>query len=365
MTKRRIALCLTVLTCVLLSGWAGTIRVQSPSRLTTEQVAHPFWKLGHPNVSPSPVGLSPRTICGVYKLPCNGGAGATIALVDAFDDPSIRADLRTFERQYSIDGCSLAVVNDHGGTTLPAPSAYWAMEISLDVEWACALAPEAHLLLVEAHSDNLRDLLRANEYASANAGYVSDSWGTPEYASESHDDRYFDRSGVSFFASAGDRGLGAQYPSASPYVVSVGGTSLTLTPGALNAETGWSSGGGGCSHYEAPNDMQVGQTGSVGCFDKRATPDVSFDADPASGVSIFNSFVDSGPGGWFQIGGTSIGSPAWAAISADAGGVMNAARVYGLPAKRFHDITVGDNGASCLPGYDLVTGRGSPIGQMD
>jgi subtilase family serine protease len=169
---------------------------------------------------------------------------------------------------------------------------------------------------------------------------------------------------VSFFVSAGDAGLPADYPSASPNVISVGGTTLTFdTNGNLLSETAWSPGGGGCSSYETATAAQSGfsQYAQVNCTGKRATPDVSLDADPASGVSVYDSTPTGGQSGWFKVGGTSASSPMWAGRSAVAGIQVNAATVYGS-ATTYRDITLGNNGAACLPGFDLCSGRGSWLG---
>jgi subtilase family serine protease len=273
--------------------------------------------------------------------------------------------LAVFKGQYVITGCQLTVVNQHGGSSPPATvDPTWAMEESLDVEWACAMAPAAHILVVEARTNRLQDMLAGVDYAAKHANYVSNSWGTAEFAKELRQDRHYAQAGVSFFASAGDNGLGSQYPAASPHVISVGGTTLTFDQGIFQGESGWPGSGAGCSAYEVANLAQQGNTGSVDCSGKRATPDVSFDADPASGVSVYNSTVSGGQGGWFQIGGTSVGTPIWAALAADAGIVLDASTLYNMDSSHLRDITEGDNGASCLAGFDLVTGRGSPLGQL-
>jgi len=166
---------------------------------------------------------------------------------------------------------------------------------------------------------------------------------------------------VSFFVSAGDAGFPAEYPSASPNVISVGGTLLTFNSnGSLASETGWSSGGGGCSQYETANSSQSGFSGYalVSCGGKRATPDVSLDADPNSGAAVYDSSSYNGQKGWYQVGGTSLSSPMWAGRAADSGAQVSAAYVYGGSIS-FRDITVGNNGAPCQVGFDLCTGRGS------
>jgi len=316
--------------------------------------------------SSSPTGLSPATIKSVYNFPTSStaGAGKTIAIVDAYDDPTAEADLGVFSSQYGLPACTTAngcfqKVNQTGGASYPRKDAGWALEISLDVQWAHAIAPGAKILLVEASSNSFGNLLAAEDYAKAHAQYVSNSWGAGEFSSENSYDSHFSQSGVSFFVSSGDAGLPAEYPSASPNVISVGGTTLHFSGNTFTSETGWSGSGGGCSLYESKNAAQT--TGSVNCSGKRATPDVSLDADPASGVSVYDTTRYQGQLGWFQVGGTSASSPMWAGRSAVTGVTVNAAYVYGNSIN-YRDITSGNNGASCLVGYDLVTGRGSWVG---
>jgi subtilase family serine protease len=330
------------------------------------RLAHTYYHLAHPNASPSPTGLSPATIKSVYNFPTSltAGVGKTIAIVDAYNDPTAESDLAVFSSQYGLPACTTAngcfsKVDQNGGTNYPRTDSGWALEISLDIQWAHAIAPGAKILLVEAKTNSFTNLLTAEDYAKTHAQYVSNSWGGSEFSSESSYDSHFSQSGVSFFVSSGDAGTPAEYPSASPNVVSVGGTTLHFTGGNFSSETGWSGSGGGCSAYENANAAQ--NTGSVNCAGKRGTPDVSLDADPASGVSIYDSTKYQGQAGWFQIGGTSASAPMWAARSADTGTTVNAAYVYGNSIT-YRDITSGNNGASCLPGYDLVTGRGSWLG---
>jgi subtilase family serine protease len=322
----------------------------------------------NPAASLAPTGLPPGTIQSVYGFPAasTSGAGQTIALVDAYDDPTAEKDLNVFSSQYGLPACTTAngcfsKVNQTGGTSYPQSDSNWALEVSLDIQWAHAIAPAARILLVEASSNSFANLLAAEDYAKTHAQYVSDSWGGSEFSGESSYDSHFVGSGVSFFVSAGDAGLPAEYPSASPNVISVGGTTLNFNAGgSFVSETGWSSGGGGCSRYEFANAAQSGFAGSgqAGCGGARATPDVALDADPSSGVSVYDSTPYSGQSGWFTVGGTSAASPMWAAGSADAGAVVNAGYVYGNSVS-YRDITAGNNGAPCLVGYDLCSGRGS------
>jgi subtilase family serine protease len=323
-----------------------------------------------PYASSSPIGLSPATIKSVYAFSTSAtaGAGKTIAIVDAYDDPTAESDLNVFSSQYNLPACTTAngcfkKVNQAGGASYPRKDAGWALEISLDVQWAHAIAPGAKILLVEASSNSFTNLLAAEDYAKTHAQYVSNSWGAGEFSGEAAYDRHFAQSGVSFFVSAGDAGLPAEYPSSSPNVISVGGTTLHFNGSVFTGETGWSGGGGGCSTYETATAAQLAfnQYAQVHCGGKRATPDVSLDADPASGVSVYDSTRYQGQSGWFAVGGTSASAPMWAGRSAVAGAVVNSGYVYGNSIS-YRDITIGNNGASCLVGYDLCSGRGSWTG---
>jgi len=326
---------------------------------------------GNPLAGGAPTGLSPATIKSVYGFSTsqNAGAGKTIAIVDAYNDPTAESDLSVFSSQYGLPVCTTAngcfkKVNQNGGSkAAPKTNSGWALEISLDVQWAHAIAPGAHILLVEASSNSFTNLLAAEDYARTHAQYVSNSWGGSEFNGEASYDSHFSQPGVSFFVSAGDAGLPAEYPSASPNVISVGGTTLNFTGGTFTSETGWSSGGGGCSSYENASSEQASFAGyaQAGCGGKRATPDVALDADPASGVSVYDTTTYQGRSGWFQVGGTSASSPMWAGRAADSGAVVNSAYVYGNSIT-YRDITSGNNGASCLVGFDLCSGRGSWTG---
>jgi subtilase family serine protease len=321
-----------------------------------------------PNASKSPVGLTPAQMKTAYNFSTSAtaGAGMTIAIVDAYDLPTAENDLNVFSKQFSLPTCTTAngcfkKVNQTGGTKYPRYNSGWGLEIALDIEWAHAIAPGAHILLVEASSNSFANLLAAEDYAAGHANYVSNSWGGNESSGETSYDSHFSHSGVSFFVSAGDAGLPAEYPSSSPNVISVGGTHLTLnSDGSIKDETGWSSGGGGCSKYESATSVQSGfsEYAQVGCNGKRATPDVSLDADPNSGAAVYDSSNYQGQKGWYQVGGTSLSSPMWAGRAAVSGAIVNAAYVYGDNIG-FRDITVGNNGAPCLVGFDLCTGRGS------
>src|SRR5438445_4550783 len=335
--------------------------------------------------SPSPVGLNPVQIGHAYGfdlLSCYGtsscGSGQTIAIVDAFDDPNIESDLAAFSAQYGLPSCTTANGCFTKATPqgLPKANTNWALEESLDVEWAHAMAPGAKIILVEAQDVLLSSLLGAVDYAvvQPNVHQVSMSWAANEFFGESSYDYHFNVAGVSFIASSGDSVAGVSYPAASPYVVSVGGTTLNIqSTGKVQSETAWSGSGGGVSSQESKPSYQTGFNSNSG----RGVPDVSYVADPNTGVSIYDSF---GYGGWNQVGGTSVGAPQWAAITAivNSGGGQLSSASFGTNtalynaatgsaySANYRDITTGNNGncgtiCNAGPNYDFVTGLGSPL----
>ncbi len=313
------------------------------------------------------------------------GSGETIAIVDAYNDPNIQSDLNTFDSYFSLPATTVTRVNETGGTAYPPSDSTggWELEESLDVEWAHAMAPGASILLVEASSASDSDLLTAVNYAAAHANVVSMSWGGSEFSGEtSYDSTYFDHAGVAFVASSGDSGAPASWPAASPNVLSVGGTDLTLGAGNVwSSETGWSDSTGGPSAYEPQPTYQAGvvtQTTTA-----RATPDVAYDADPSTGVAVYDSVpYDRETLDWVEVGGTSAGAPQWSALLAiaDQGlaanhqAALNSAspqQVMTILYKNrsdFHDITSGTSTGSpnysAGPGYDYVTGLGSPMANL-
>jgi len=372
---RRFAPVLAVSLAFLIPPGLAAAATGPHAGVTEHYASHPLRV--RPGVSVSPTGLDPSTIKSAYSFSTNpsAGAGQTIAIVDAYDDPKAEADLGVFSTYFGLPACTTAngcftKVNQTGTTKYPRSNSGWALEISLDIQWAHAIAPGAKILLVEASSNSFTNLMAAEDYAKTNAQYVSNSWGGSEFSGEFAYDSHFVQTGVSFFVSSGDSGLPASYPSASPNVISVGGTTLNFDSSkTLTGETGWSGSGGGCSAYETAATAQSGYTGStvspgyaqVNCSGMRATPDVSLDADPASGVSVYDSVKYMGQSGWWTVGGTSASSPMWAARSAVASATVNAAYVYGNSIT-YRDIASGNNGAPCITGLDLVTGRGSWTG---
>jgi subtilase family serine protease len=312
-----------------------------------------------PPDSTTPTGLSPAQVRAAYNLPSTGGTG-TIAIIDAYDAPTILNDLTVFSQQYGLPLPNASNFEKHkmaGGIT---KNAGWALEISLDVEWAHAIAPNAKILLVEARSSRLSDLLNAVDYARGRSDVtaISMSWGGSEFSSESSYDSHFSKNGVAFFASSGDNGAGVSWPAVSPNVIGVGGTTLNMSGTTFVSETSWSGSGGGISVYVAEPDYQV--TYGVSSGGMRAVPDVSYVADPNTGVSVYDSTSYQGTVGWFQVGGTSAGTPQWAAIQALGLGASNTNFYRDEKSSNPNDLRDITIGPRATVGYDTVTGLGSP-----
>ncbi len=267
-------------------------------------------------VSSTVTGLTASEIAtayGISSTASNGtlaGTGQTIAIIDAYNDPNIKSDLAVFDAKMGLSAANLTVVNQAGGSNLPATSSSWSLEISLDVEWAHAVAPGANILLVEASSANLNDLLSAVNYARnvSTVSVVSMSWGMSEFSGETQYDSYFTTPaghiGITFVGSSGDDGSPGLWPAMSNNVLAVGGTTLNTTAnGTYVSETAWSDSGGGTSRYESEPSDQT----SVQSTGRRTSPDVSYDANPNTGYAVYDSVSDQGQSGWFQVGGTSAG----------------------------------------------------------
>jgi hypothetical protein len=352
-----------------------------------------------PLTSAGPTGLSPAQVRHAYGFDQvsfqNGtvpgdGRGTTIAIVDAYDDPNIANDLHQFDVIYGLPDPVFTKMNENGGGIVPTANGGWSTEIALDVEWAHAIAPAANILLVEANSNGSGDLYQAVRTAARQPGVVvvSMSWGGGESAGEAASDATFTtpggHPGVTFLASSGDRGAPDAYPSASPNVVSVGGTTLSVDgAGNLLAESVWGnshgSSGGGVSAYEPQPSYQKGVVTQT--TTNRANPDVAYDADPVTGFGVYDSYNNGSSTPWGQWGGTSDAAPQWAALVAIAdqgralaglgsldGPSQTLPALYGLSAADFHDITTGSSlgtpNEPAGPGYDLATGRGSPVANL-
>ncbi len=335
-------------------------------------------------------GYGPKQFRTAYGVEAAAAAATTavVAIVDAFDNPNVKADLDVYNSTYGLPafpscapppatnaGC-FRKVNQTGGTSpLPVGDMSWGQEIALDVQSVHAMCPKCGILLVEATSNTFANLLTAVDYAAANANVVSNSYGAPEFSGQTALDTHFNHTGVPMTVSSGDNGYGVEYPAASRYVTAVGGTTLTLTAAnTRSTETAWgtaangpgSGAGSGCSLYEARPAWQAG-----GCA-TRAVADVSADANPSTGAAVYDTFLPSG-GGFLVLGGTSLASPLIAAVYALAGAQPSAPTYaasypYANRASLF-DVISGTNGSCdgpflCVagPGYDGPTGLGTPSG---
>jgi subtilase family serine protease len=324
---------------------------------------------------------TPSSLRSVYDLPSTGGSGV-IAIVDAYNYPTALADFNTFSKEFGLptesSTNSTSTTNKvfevvYSGGKQPSTDSGWALEEALDIEWAHAMAPSAKIILVEAPSDSFSDLFGAVDTASklvaaAGKGEVSMSWGSDEFSGEQAYDSHFQTAGVVYFAASGDTGGVAEYPSTSPYVVGAGGTTISRTPnGTFMGETGWSDSGGGLSRYESIPSYQDTIQSRVNT--SRGAPDLSFDADPNSGVYVYDSTPYERSSGWWVVGGTSLASPALAGVVNLANHFYTSAfaelgKVYGnLGTSDFRDIVMGRAGMNfCEVGWDAVTGVGSPLG---
>ena len=318
-------------------------------------------------------GYLPSQIAHAYGfdlIPANGdGRGQTIAIIIAYGSPNIQKDLNTFCAQYGLPTTTVTIA--YSGAIPNTVDAGWASEATLDVEWSHAMAPGASIVLVVAADSSSNNLLGAINYATGtlHANVVSMSWGANEFAGCSSYDSYFNKPGISFVASSGDNGAGVGWPACSPYVLSIGGTSLIydVTKGVVTSETAWNGSGGGISLYEQLPAYQSGWTPST---TNRCVPDVSYVADPYTGVSVYFTNPTTNVGGWMVFGGTSAGAPQWAALLARRASLGNGlsttfnALLYGSAKTNYatllDDIISGSNGYAAKVGYDLVTGLGVP-----
>ncbi len=312
-------------------------------------------------------GLTPDIIKKIYNLPEGGGTG-TIAIIGAYHDPNIEKDLAVFNNSFNLTPCTIknGCFEEYSiNTATKTADLGWSLETSLDVEWAHAIAPDAHILLIEATTPSGANLLKAIDYATSQKDVVavSMSWGGQEFPEEITLDSHF-KNTKAFFAASGDSGSGTNWPAVSPYVVAVGGTSLSLSKtNSLISESAWSGSGGGVSAYEREPAYQINYNIPK---DKgmRSIPDVSYNADPKSGFAVYRN------GKWYVLGGTSAGTPQWAAIQSLGLSALHENLYRDKSSidteKFFRDIKSGTNGnctyyCKARAHYDYVTGLGSPL----
>ncbi|MGN6608787.1 MAG: S53 family peptidase [Jatrophihabitans sp.] len=356
-------------------------------QLTCFAKARTFAGQAGPAITSGPVGLKPADIQSAYKLAGLSASGRTVAIVDAYDDPKAEADLAVYRKTFGLPPCTTAngcfkKVNQAGAAgPLPAGDYGWATEITLDLDAVSAACPSCSILLVEANSASIDDLGTAvNTAARLGASAISNSYGGSEDATITATDHYYNHPGIAVTVSSGDSGYGVEYPASSPYVTGVGGTTLTKASNARGwTEAAWSGAGSGCSAYEPKPSWQH----DSGCA-KRTVADVSADADPNSGLGIYDTYnscgssglcdfliglgVVQGLDGWAQVGGTSLASPLVASVAALHGGSYSPSLPYANTGSLF-DVTTGSNGScggsylcTARAGYDGPTGLGTPNG---
>ncbi len=354
------------------------------------------------NKSPFPGYLDPQNLHAAYALPTETASSSTqtIAVVDAFDDPTAEADLGVYDEEFGLPACTSAngcfrKVNEEGkASPLPPENGEWASEISIDVQMAHAICQNCHVLLVEAKSEEFTDLGAGVEAAvDAGATEISNSYAGPEEPAIASfftelNEEFYDEPGTVVTASSGDCGYlnegcpgephAADFPADSPDVVAVGGTSLTEKKEVWTS-TVWADGGSGCSGIFAAPAWQSAAPhfAATGCGSERSVADVAAIGNPNTGVNIYDSTPEGNgqPTGWGVWGGTSVASPIVAAEFALAGGshgvAFPAATLYAHLGEGadLYDVVSGSNGScgvatSCQAavGFDGPTGVGSPIG---
>jgi subtilase family serine protease len=330
-------------------------------------------------------GCNPGTLTTV----ATGGSKA-IAIVDAYDYPTAMADLTAYSSQFGLPApTSSTFTVAYPGAAKPSVDPdcanyggwnCWATEEALDIEMAHAAAPSAHIYLVEANSSDFSDLLAAVTRAvalvkAAGGGEVSMSWGGSEFQGETQYDSTFAGTSVVFFASSGDS-EGTLYPSVSPNIIAVGGTTIARNPSTLafESEVTWEDTGGGYSAYETRPSFQSSIAATVSTH--RGVPDVAAVGNPRTGVWVYNSLDNTVSGtlyAWNIIGGTSVASPLWAGMANHAGHFSASTSaeetlIYasGKTAADFRDVTVGTcgyyEGYLAASGWDACSGFGAPLG---
>jgi subtilase family serine protease len=331
----------------------------------------------NPNATPS--GYGPTDLQSAYNLAtaaASKGGGQTVAIVDAYDDPTAASDLATYRSQFGLppcvtsDGCFRKVNQQGNKSPLPSRNGGWAQEISLDLDMASAICPNCRILLVEASTASFANLGTAeNTAARLGANTISNSYGGSDVSDASAP--YYNHPGVAITASSGDNGYGVEFPASSAYVTAVGGTSLNRASNARGwTETAWSGAGSGCSTKNPQQRWQNISAITTVCKN-RAVADVSAVADPATGVAVYDSTAYQGMSGWMVFGGTSVSSPIIASVYALAGNAGST--TYGSypysHTDSLNDVAGGSNGSCggtqlCTSGagWDGPTGLGTPNG---
>ena len=318
-------------------------------------------------------GYGPADLQKAYSLPSSSaGYGQTIGVVVAFDDPKAESDLNVYRSHFGLGACTSSngcfkKIPQSGASALPAGDQNWGQESSVDLDVASAVCPHCHILLVEASSSNVADLMNAIQTAVANgATVVSNSYTALEQPSLMAYDSQLDHPGVPIVAGAGDSGYGVGWPASSAFVTAVGGTTLRKNWSSRGfSEVAWGATGSGCSALVAKPSWQT----DSGCSN-RTVADVAADADPNTGVAVYDSYLSSSAG-WNEFGGTSVATPIIAgayALAGNASSIDGAAYIY-QHESALTDITSGSDGScggsylcTAGPRYDGPTGLGVPNG---
>jgi hypothetical protein len=367
-----------------------------PGQMQCQALVHTNLRLGRvASTAALPGGPSPadlQSVYGVSSAAASAGSGVTVAIVDAYDDPTAASDLVLYRSAAGLPACAnprgtgagdgcLTKVNQIGGTALPGTDLFggWEAEESLDLDMVSAVCPNCHILLVEANSPSLGSLAAAENYAATAAKFISNSWGSnSEFLGENAYDGAFNHPGVAITVASGDYGYGTEYPAVSPFVTAVGGTSLHEVTGTGWVQAAWAGAGSGCSTLEpAPSWQQTAGAPFDGCLNRTET-DVSATADPSYPVAVYDTFPGWGViKGWNGFGGTSVATPIVAAVYALAGnptaGTYPAEYLYESTSD-LTDITSGLANGICEltrpylcnaeTGYDGPTGWGTPHGTV-
>ena len=334
----------------------------------------------------------PNDLRNAYRLTSASrrkGRGVTIAIVDAYRDPNAGSDLAVYRQHFGLPRCTrssgcLKIVNQNGNARrLPRANADWAGEESLDLDTVSAICPHCHILLVESNNSGTLSMGIAERTAARRARFVSNSWNSPTFTGESHFNRYFNHPGHVIAFAAGDHGYGtgllqgAQYPSALPFVTTVGGTSLrhVASRGRAWTETVWNdlsinegATNSGCTRFARPS-WQRAVTRKLRHCRNRVENDVAASADPQFGIAVYDSY---GQSGWLQFGGTSEATPIitsmWALAGRPGAHAYPVSYLYRHP-RKFYDVRLGNDGRCRVRwichaerGFDAPTGLGTPLG---
>jgi subtilase family serine protease len=332
----------------------------------------------HAAVGATPAGYGATDLASAYKLPVTRGAGQTIAIVDAFDDPTAETDLAVYRTQYGLPPCRSAngcfTKLNQKGQRGPYPQADpgWGIEISLDLDMVSAACPLCHIVLVEGRTPSLQDLAISEDTAATrHVAAISNSYGLQEFNGMQTFAGAYDHPGTTILVSSGDFGFGpANFPAVLSTVIAVGGTTLTRNSSSRGwAETAWFGSASGCSAYIAKPAWQSDRH----CF-MRTVADVSADADPSPGLAVYDTSIPPGYGGlnpgWIAVGGTSASSPFLAGVVGLAGNGGSIAPAFPYQHRQaLFDVVGGSNGycggdylCTAVRGYDGPTGLGTPHG---